>query len=190
MKKIRNIILSILGILICIISIKFDSQVKLFFNDPKSPLLSVPLSIITNFGFIFVVMLIIPIFMLFNKNKRAVYKLLITFLLSFILNFFVKLIVQRPRPLETLTYPIIHILDYSFPSTHSVVVFAMLPVLIKYLQKQKYLWVAIAFLVAFSRIYFNFHFLSDVVFGAFFGYFIGYSTLNLLEGYNGKNKRL
>ena len=56
---------------------------------------------------------------------------------------------------------------------HAMVAFAAIPILDKEFSKLKWFWIIFAFLVAFSRIYFEAHFLSDVVFGAFFGYFIG-----------------
>jgi len=107
--------------------------------------------------------------------------LFVTFLISLILNFVIKLIVHRQRPLEAFTYPLINLINYSFPSMHAMTLFALLPLLVKYLPKQKSFWVSFAFLVAFSRVYFGFHFLSDVVFGAITGYFIGKFLLDKYE---------
>lgn len=64
---------------------------------------------------------------------------------------------------------------------HAMVVFSLLPLLTKHLPKQNYFWLMFAFLVAFSRVYFGFHFLSDVVFGAVAGYFIGVWLLELYD---------
>ena len=169
----------ITGIFIFLISYAFDEHVNLFFNESRFAFFDVLLSVITNFGFVVVAMLIIPSFILYRKGKNHIFLLWLGFIISFVLNFIAKLIVHRPRPIATFAYPFSDILSYSFPSTHSIVVFSLLPILAKYLPKQKYFWIVFAFLVAFSRIYFGFHFLSDVVFGAFAGYFIGNYLLHL-----------
>ena len=183
MKKINDMHILVIGILIFLASYRLDQQVSLFFRNFRFMLLDFVFSIITNFGFVVLIMLIMPIVILFNKNKKQTYLLLLAFAVSIIFSFVLKLIFLRQRPNELLTYPFVNITDYSFPSMHAAVVFSLLPILIKYLPKQKYFWVIFAFLVAFTRIYFGFHFLSDVVFGGFLGYFIG---IFLLEKYDKK----
>lgn len=181
MKKISNTLVLIIGILLFILSYMLDSEINLFFNVYRNPIFGSALSIIANFGVVLTVMLAIPSLIFYKKNKKILYLLLITFTASFILAFIIKLIVLRQRPIEAFTYPFVEIINYSFPSMHAMVVFSLLPALIKFLPKQKYFWILFSFLVAFSRIYFGFHFLSDVVFGALFGYFIGYFFVDLYE---------
>ena len=188
MRKTNNIILLIFGILLFFASYAFDHQANLFFKSLKLPLLEFLLSIITNFGVVIVVMLFIPLLALHKKEKRLSHFLFLAFISSIILAFIIKLIVLRQRPIEAFTYPFTNIVDYSFPSMHSMAVFASLPFLTRHLKKQKYFWIAFAFLVAFSRVYLGFHFLSDVVFGAFFGYFIGESILKLYGKNHGRHK--
>jgi len=62
---------------------------------------------------------------------------------------------------------------------HAVVAFSLLPLLLEYLPRYRKFWIGFAFLVAFTRVYLGFHFLSDVVFGIIFGYFIGILLLHL-----------
>lgn len=181
MRKINDIIILIIGILLFFIAYNFDQQVNLFFKDAKFPILDSILSIITNFGIVIIVMLIIPSIILYKKNKKLVYLLLLTFFVSFILAFVIKLIFLRQRPIEVFTYPFVNIINYSFPSMHAMVIFSLLPILVKYLSKQKIFWVSFGLLAIFGRLYFGFHFLSDVVFGAIFGYFIGDWLLELYE---------
>ena len=180
-KKPNNVIFVVIGILVFLISYKLDRQVNLFFKSFRLPFLDFIFSIITNFGLVVFITLIVPIIILYKKNRKFSFLLIITFLASFTLAFIIKLIVLRQRPAEILIYPFINIIDYSFPSTHSMVVFSLLPALIKWLPKQKYYWLAFAFLVAFSRVYFGVHYLSDVAFGAFFGYFLGFYLLLLYK---------
>ena len=181
MKKINDIRILIIGILIFLASYRLDKQASLFFRNFRFIPLDFVFSIITNFSFVVLIMLIIPIVILFNKNKKQTHLLLLAFAVSIISSFVLKLIFLRQRPNELLTYPFINITDYSFPSMHAAVIFSLLPILIKHLPKQKYFWIIFAFLVSFTRIYFGFHFLSDVVFGALLGYFIGNYFLRMFE---------
>lgn len=187
----------VFSIIISLLSYIFDSSVKLFFNGLKIPLFDSILSIITNFGVVIVVMLVIPTIIIskndtksqenrgfsrsrkFRKLSWEIKLLWLAFLSAVVLSFIIKLIFLRQRPYEAISYPMLNILNFSFPSMHSLVVFALLPLLSRFLPKQKYFWVIFAFMVAFTRIYFGFHFLSDVVFGAFSGYFTGILILEL-----------
>lgn len=181
MKRVNNLIMLAIAVLLFLISYNLDEQVNLFFKSAKFGLLDAVLSIVTNFGAILIAILLIPSITLYRKGKKIAHLLLVTFAISFILAFVAKLIVLRQRPIEAFTYPFINIINYSFPSMHAMVVFALLPILVEYLQKQKWFFIIFSFLVGFSRIYFGFHFLSDVVFGALFGYFIGTYLLELYE---------
>ena len=181
MKKINSACLLIIGILLFLISYSGDNAINLFFKNMDFQLFDFILSIVTNFGVMITVMLIIPSFLFYNKNKKLIYLLCSIFIVSFILAFTIKLIVLRQRPMDAFTFPLTGIINYSFPSMHSMVAFSLLPAIIKYLPKQKLFFIIFSFLAAFSRIYFGFHFLSDVVFGMFSGYFIGNYLLGLHE---------
>ena len=173
MRKKDGILFLIFGMVLFYISTFFDKSVGLTSQNIKIPFLDFVLSIITNYGIVLVVVLLIPSLIFYNRDKKLFRLLILTFAISFIFSFILKLIVLRQRPNEILYYPLTNIIDYSFPSMHSMIVFSLLPLLLNYLPKQKSFWITFAFLVAFSRIYFNFHYLSDVVFGAVIGYFIG-----------------
>ncbi len=184
MKKKESIMFLMVGMILFYISTFFDKPVTLMFNNIKIPFLDFVLSIITNFGVVAVVMLLIPAIILYRQDRKLFRLLFLTFIVAFAFSSVAKLIFLRQRPIENLYHPLINIINYSFPSTHSMVVFSLLPVLLMYLPKQKTFWASFAFLVAFSRIYFDFHYLSDVVFGAVVGYFIG----NFLLEFHYKNK--
>ncbi len=181
MEKINKALILAIGIVLFVISYSIDKQTIMLFKGFKFAFLDFVLGIITNFGIVVVVMLLTPLLVLHKKKLKLAYLLLLTFAASFVLAFIIKLIVLRQRPIEVFAYPFISIIDYSFPSIHSTVAFSLLPLLVKHLPKQKSFWIAFAFLVAFSRVYFRFHFLSDVVFGAFAGFFIGRYLLELYE---------
>ena len=179
-------LLVILGSIVPI-SFSFDDAVSSFFESIKIPLLELAFSIMTNFAFVVLITLIIPSFLIYGMSKRHAANLWMVFVAAFVLNFILKLIVRRQRPLETVSYPIINVLNYSFPSTHAIIVFSMLPMLVKYFPKLKYFWIVFACLIGFTRIYLSYHFISDVLAGAFFGIIIGLAMLYFLENYEKKN---
>ena len=184
MRKTTNIaMLVFIGIVAFTISLYFDSGINLLFKSLGLHAFDFILIIVTNFAFVSLVILLIPS-IIFHKELKKLRLFWIAFTSSVILSFIIKIIVSRQRPAEMLSYPFIGGLSYSFPSMHAMVVFSALPLLAYFLPKQKNLWILFAFLVAFTRIYFGFHFLSDVVFGAFAGYLIGLSILEL--HYSGK----
>lgn len=181
MGKKENIRILVAGALLFFISIYMDKYVNLLFADVKIPFFDFILSIITNFSIVMLVILIIPAIILYNKNKKSAYLLFASFFASFILAFALKLVFLRQRPFGTFAFPLTNIIDYSFPSMHAMAVFALLPILLLYLPKQKYFWIIFAASAVFSRLYFRLHYLSDVVFGIFAGYFIGIIMINLYE---------
>ncbi len=91
------------------------------------------------------------------------------------------------RPFETgivETLPVLikesfNVWNYSFPSFQSMLVFCAIPILIMEFKRLKYVWIIFSVLVAFSRVYFGVHFLSDVIAGAILGYSIGLFVINL-----------
>lgn len=189
MRKNNSLIFLLIGMVLFYISTFFDKPVSLMFNNIKMPFLDFVLSIITNFGVAVMIMLVIPAIIFYNNDKKIIKLLFLAFITSFTLSFVLKFVILRQRPVDILYYPFLNIIGYSFPSMHAMIAFSLLPILLTCLPKQKTFWASFAFLVAFSRIYFDFHYLSDVVFGAAAGYFIGSI---LLEFYykNFKNKPL
>ncbi|MBI1936264.1 phosphatase PAP2 family protein [Candidatus Woesearchaeota archaeon] len=180
MKKLNCLLILVAGILIFALA-GIDSLAASMFKNAQDPALDFILNIATNFAFLFFVMFIIPTLILYMKKSKAFYLPLVAFLASFVLAFIIKLLVLRQRPVGDITYPLIHMIDYSFPSMHSMVAFALLPVLNRHIPKAWLFWTGFAFLIAFTRIYFSFHFLSDIFFGALFGYFIGDHLLEMHE---------
>lgn len=106
------------------------------------------------------------------QKKKMLLKLWISVLASGVVTVVLKFLVQRPRPLVP-EYFFGSIPDYSFPSLHTALAFATIPFFWKNCPKQRYLFVLLACIVAISRVYFQQHYMSDVVVGAFVGLFIG-----------------
>lgn len=110
------------------------------------------------------------------KKKKMLLKLWISLLSTGVVTLLLKFYIQRPRPLAP-EYFFGTIPDYSFPSLHTALAFAMIPFFWKTFPKWKYMFFFLACIVAISRIYFQKHYMGDVVGGAFIGFFIGFIIL-------------
>ncbi len=127
------------------------------------------------------IIIIILIFLfLINKKKREwTLPLGLGIISSYAITYVLKFVIARPRPFEITMNFLFHLVDYSFPSAHAAAAFAALPVLNKTYPKLKWLWILSVSFVAFSRIYIQVHYLSDVVAGAFIGYFVSAFMIKL-----------
>ena len=135
-------------------------------------------NIMSVIGIIIILILTIILF-----RKRNIKKELIVFSISILICLLVtnliKIIIGRGRPLDTL----IDVTGYSFPSAHSsisMLVYGYLGILINryYIGKHKYLYIILCILMVFltglSRIYFNVHYITDVIAGFSLGLIILY----------------
>ena len=112
------------------------------------------------------------ILLIFLKNKKAGLHIAINLGLSALVNFTIKQIIQRPRPVG---HRIIDESGYSLPSGHSMVSMAFYGFLIYLIyknMKNKYLKTALIILltlliisIGVSRIYLGVHYVSDVLAG-------------------------
>jgi len=148
----------------------------------KNPALDYLSHLLANFSSMFIIIIVLISFFLLNKKKREwVLPLGLGIISSYIITYVLKFIVARPRPLGISMNFLFHLLDYSFPSSHAAVAFAALPVLNKTYPKLKWLWILSASFVAFSRIYIQVHYLSDIVAGALIGYFTSIFIIKLKD---------
>ncbi|MDD5012683.1 MAG: phosphatase PAP2 family protein [Candidatus Nanoarchaeia archaeon] len=130
---------------------------------------------------------------LWRENKRRwIFPLWLTLGITAIINFTLKIIVQRERPFQLGIVSLISnlqeasysIWNFSFPSFQSALVFCAIPILSEQFPRLKKFWLAFAVLVAFSRVYFGVHFVSDVIAGGILGYLIGMIIMKLEKKYN------
>jgi undecaprenyl-diphosphatase len=177
-------VLSALGILSLLF---FDESLALFFRSIQTPYLSFflsifrPISVIVLFG-------IIAVMLLWKEHRRKlIWPFALSIIISAVLSFAIKFLIMRERPfgLEE-TIALTNLKDYSFPSSHAMAIFSALPILDKEFKRFRWVFIAIACLIALSRLYFNAHYLSDVIFGGIFGYAVGKIVLRISEN---KNKR-
>ena len=90
-----------------------------------------------------------------------------------LVEYILKPLFARPRPTPILS-------DYSFPSGHATIAFAMAVVLSSYEPKLKWVFYILALCIAFSRIFVGAHYPLDVFGGAILGIIIAW--LNLMLG--------
>lgn len=182
MKKVKGASILILAILLFITSFYIDSNIVTLFANTRNSFSDIFMRWFTNFASLFVVLFFIPTLFLYRDKKYSqLFFLWFSFFSSVAVSFFLKLIVARARPLESIAYA--GLLDYSFPSMHTLVAFAAIPMLDRNFPKLRLFWVLFAFFVSLSRLYFNLHYLSDVVAGALIGYAIGLLFINLEHKY-------
>lgn len=127
---------------------------------------------ITNLGSWFSLVSIAFILFIIVKDKKIKYAISINLMVSSLLNFIVKNIIQRPRPID---YRIIEEKGYSFPSGHSMSSMAFYGFLIYLIFKNVkntyiktiliFLLSVLIFLIGTSRIYLGVHYTSDVIGG-------------------------
>lgn len=128
--------------------------------------------VITWFGSAICLIILAILLLVFFKNKIIGELITVNLVFITILNQVLKVIIQRPRPIE---YRIINETGYSFPSGHSMVSMAFYGFLIYLIYKNiksKYLKISLIsililliVMIGISRIYLGVHYTSDVCAG-------------------------
>lgn len=143
--------------------------------------------IITNLGSVYAFLIILFLMLLLIKNKSICYKTSFNLLLVYVISVIFKNIFRRERPIYSLiTKP----KDFSFPSGHtmcSVLFYGFLIYLINKHIKNPYIKYSIItlliitiLLIAFSRLYLNVHFFTDVL----TGFLLGFICLRMCINYD------
>ena len=179
LQKQKVIICGIVAAVMVAVSFLFDAWVQSSVAMFRNELFDVIFGWITNFGSVFVVLIVMTSLFLWEEKKREwIPTLWVSYVVAIVVVLGLKLLIARERPVVTELLPVvgmlnIHILNYSFPSMHTAAAFAAIPILDFEYPRLKKFWIIFAVLVAFSRLYFDKHYLSDVLAGGFIGFGIG-----------------
>lgn len=182
MKKKKVVGVGILIALSVFICLYFDSEIIKGISLIRNSFLNEFFMGITFVSSGIIIFFFLTSLFLWRENKRKwILPLWLSLGLSVVISFLLKVAVQRPRPFQLGIVSILPVLEkgshliwnFSFPSFHAMLAFCAIPILSKEFPKFKFVWIIFASLIAFSRIYFGLHFLSDVIVGGLIGYLLG-----------------
>ena len=194
-KRAQTTIILLLTVVLALIAFTYDSQIIKYIQTLHNIQLDYFFISIAFASNVFIIFFFLTSLFLWQEHKRRwILPLWLSGFLSVALSYVLKISVKRLRPfqqepIEIFTTVIYFMKDnfytwnFSFPSFQSMFVFSSLPILTKEFPKFKYVWLVFACLVAFSRVYFGAHYLSDVLSGAILGYVIGLIIVSLEERY-------
>ncbi len=182
MKKKEVIIIGMLIAFATFVSLYFDSEIVKGISLIRNNFLNEFFIGLTFISSSIIIFFFLTSLFLWKEHKRKwILPLWFTIGLSGVVSFLLKVAVQRSRPFQLGIVSILSVLEksshliwnFSFPSFHAMLAFCAIPILSKHFPKFKYVWIIFAGLIAFSRIYFGLHFLSDVILGGLIGYLLG-----------------
>lgn len=148
--------------------------VALQFMTLKTPFLDKSMEWITNVLY-YIFLFFFLLYVTFEKNKfTRVEKILFWLSLGLCIFFSetIKILVGEARPVAT-ALTLSKETSFSFPSTHTASMFALLPLLYSKKHSSFFIFFPIALLIAFSRIYVGVHYLHDVIGGIILGIVTG-----------------
>ena len=154
---------------------KFDNDILCAIKKyVQNKYLDILMPMITTLGDLGIIWIMMAVVLLLEKPYRLIGDIVIlTLIISTIIGEgIVKHIVRRVRPCNqqnNVNLLISPPISYSFPSGHTLSSFAVAEVLSIYFTKYKFIFMAIAFLIALSRLYLYVHYPTDVIAGIILG---------------------
>jgi undecaprenyl-diphosphatase len=197
-QKQRFAIILLIVVSAILASFYFDSVLMKGVSLLRNPVLDGFFLFVTKISSEVIIFLFLTALFLWKDHKRRwILPLWLTFAISTAAAFLLKVTIQRQRPFQLGIISLLPIIvneasysiwNFSFPSNHALLAFCAIPILSEQYPRLKKVWIAIAVIIALSRIYLGVHFFSDVIAGAFIGYLIGFFIVKLEKEYKfGKN---
>jgi undecaprenyl-diphosphatase len=159
--------------------LSFDRHLFLFINHlPHTTLLDDIAKFFSGIGSGGAIWLLVALYLFFREERRDHWFFLPVILATTISLWLSEIVLKgmfaRPRPNAEMGAFIVYAADnYSFPSSHATLAFALAYVLVKEESKFIYWLYGLAFAISFSRMYLGVHFPFDVTAGALLGHGIG-----------------
>ena len=173
----------------------FELQILDYIQTLHTPLLDKIMIGASTLGNTGILWLGLTLILLIIPKTRPVGKVLVLAIIieAVVVNLILKPAVHRTRPFDM--NPVVQLLippprDYSFPSGHTGMAFAVVSGL--FLMKKKELGIAsliLACLIAFSRLYLYVHYPTDVLAGIIIGLCSGYAGYRIYQAIDSKMKR-
>jgi len=164
------------------VSLYFDNELVRGVSFLRDYILDNFFLVITLISSSIIIFFILTALFLWREHKRRwIFPLWLCLGVSSVISFILKITIQRLRPFQLGIVSLIprlqeasqSVWNFSFPSSHAMIAFCAIPILNKEFPKLKKFWIAFAVLIAFSRVYFGLHFISDIIAGGIIGYTIG-----------------
>ncbi len=157
----KQIVIISTGIILLLLGIIFDNQIASFFIKNQNQTLNYILQVITYFGSGYIIIPFLTLLFII-KDRSKIFRMWLIFAITLLITYTLKSLIARERPIGD---------DFkSFPSGHTVSAFTALPFAFRYGFKFGYAWLVFAFLILFTRIYLNQHYLTDVASSLLIGY--------------------
>ncbi len=131
---------------------------------------------LTHLGSVVAVLLFTVSSSILSKSRKLFYRLLLLYGIQSAILYGLKFFVGRERPLLLLDMPSKismgpgEILDPSFPSGHTLYAFMMATLLAHWFPRYKIVFLIIAGMIGWTRIYLGLHYPTDVIAGGILGY--------------------
>ncbi|MEM4248436.1 MAG: phosphatase PAP2 family protein, partial [Candidatus Nanoarchaeia archaeon] len=171
----------IIGIFVAVaaaaVSFLIDERIVLLFYLARNSAMNFAMRLVSSGVIMVALFCLLFVFAIFKKRA-------LSFLCASAGSLFVvellKMIVARQRPMVEV---LVSAVGSSWPSSHAAFAFGIAAVLCKAAPNYRLLWIVIACVVGFSRLWVGAHYLSDVVSGALIGYCIGLLAVRIEEKY-------
>ncbi len=186
----------VLSIVLCVIIFSYDLLIIKIIEKTRNILLDYCFLSVTFASNVFIIFFFLTTLFLWKEHKRRwIFPLWLSSFFALAISYGLKILIKRPRPFQEDIVSVLGIVfhflgnsftswNFSFPSFQAVLVFSALPILNKEFKRFKSIWLIFACLVAYSRVYFGVHYLSDVFAGAIIGYLIGFIAVFIEEKYS------